>query len=449
MNRRASVSLNPSSTKLPGLVTEQLLVTGAQLVSGVGNLAFVIIAARVLPARGFAHLVSFLALYLVVHMPTGSLSAASTLIPQRAPGLRRRLLLPVALTAVVVATSTPWTAPLLQLPPGMVVLTAITLAAAPFLALERGPLHGWSMNGRVSMTLVVEPAVRLAIGIPLALSFGAVGGAAGVVLAGYAALVVAAVRRRGDPRGKWLTADEGGDSPVGRGGAFWWTAAAFLLLALFQKQDILFANRLLGSLDAATFAAVATLGGAAVLASVRVPLVLIPRAVQGSRKALGVALALAGGLGLGAVAMVAILPDLIVTAVFPDYEQAAAFAVPYMSAMALLAVSRVLAAYFSATGHPRTVAGLVGAAVVLHVVLLVSLGSGTGGVVQATLIANLALIVLMSMRAVTCSRHSPLGVSSGRGGGAVPAMATVLSEDSRQVGHRDQPGPESDRQHET
>ena len=448
MKPRASVSGPRSGSGLRGLVGEQVLVTGAQVLSGVGNAAFVIVADRVLSPRGFAQLVSFLALYLVVHMPTGSLSAASTLEPKRAPRLRRRLLIPVVLVSAAVAASTPWTAPLLELPSGMLILTAVTVAAAPFLALERGPLHGWSMNGRVSLTLVVEPVVRLAIGIPLAASFGPVGGAAGVVLAGYAALAVAAVRRTGDPRGKWLRESEGHISTQSTGGAFWWTAAAFLFLALFQKQDVLFANRLLGDLDAATFAAVATLGGIAVLASVRVPLVLIPRAVQGSRKALGVALGLASGLGFGAVAMVAILPG-VVTIVFPDYERAAAFAVPYMTAMALLAVTRVLAAYFSATGHPRAVAGLVGSAVALHVVLLVAMGRGTAGVVQATLIANLALVVLMSIRAVTKWREPRTGVPTSRPSETGIEMASVVSEGSHDAGHRDQQGPDGDSKQDT
>lgn len=449
MNRRASISPARSPTGLRGLVGEQVLVTGAQLLSGVGNLAFVIVAARVLPARGFAHLVGFLALYLVVHMPTGSLSAASTLVPQRAPRLRRRLLLPVGLMSLVVAVSTPLASSLLRLPPGIVILTAVTVAAAPFLALERGPLHAWSMNGRVSLTLVVEPAVRLAIGIPLAAGFGAVGGAAGVVLAGYTALVVAAIRRHGDPRGRWLAGDAHDDSGPATGSIFWWTAAAFFLLALFQKQDVLFANRLLASVDAATFAAVATLGGAAVLASVRVPLVLIPRAVQGSRQALGVALALAGGLGMGAVAMVSLLPDLIVTAVFPRYGQAAVFVVPYMTAMALLAVTRVLAAYFAATGHPRAVAGLVGMAVAVHVVLLTAMGNSAGGVVRATLIANLVLVILVSIRAVTRWRDPSPGRQSGRPSGDRAEMAAVRSKESGDTGHQDREGPESDGEQET
>lgn len=449
VNPRARASAAHSLPGLRGLVGEQFLVTGAQVLSGVGNLAFVVIADRVLSPRGFTHLVSFLALYLIVHMPTGSLSAATTLVPQRAPGLRRRLLLPVLVLAAVVALSTPLTAPLLRLPSGMLILTAITVVAAPFLSLERGPLHGWSMNGRVSLTLVAEPVVRLAIGIPLAAAFGAIGGAAGVVLAGYSALLVAAIRRRGDPRGTWWSGSGGGPSTrVTTGAAFWWTAAAFLFLALFQKQDVLFANRLLGDWDAATFAAVVVLGGAAVLASVRVPLVLIPRAVQGSRKALGIALALAGGLGLGAVAMVAILPE-VVTAVFPDYERAADFVVVYMAAMALLAVSRVLAAYFSATGHPRAVAGLVGSAVALHVVLLVAMGSGTGGVVRATLIANLMLVVLLSIRALTKWRDRPRGVLDRWEGEVGGELAAVVSEDSQNAGHRDQQGPDGDPKQDT
>ena len=232
------------------------------------------------------------------------------------------------------------------------------------------------------------------------------------------------------------------------GSAFWWTAAAFLLLAVFQKQDVLFANRLPEPIDAATFAAVATLGGAAVLASVRVPLVLIPRAVQGSRKALGVALALAGGLGLGAVAMVAIFPD-IVTLVFPDYERAADFAVAYMTAMALLAVSRVLAAYFSATGHPRAVTGLVGSAVALHVVLLVAMGNNAGGVVKATLIANLVLVILLTARAVIGWRDRPAGTPSDETRQGPAEMAVVASQDPDEAGHRDQQGPDGDRKQDT
>jgi O-antigen/teichoic acid export membrane protein len=443
---RASSFLTRPLSGMRGLVGEQLLVTGAQLVSGVGNLAFVVVADRVLSPRGFAQLVGFLALYLVVHMPTGSISAASTLVPQRAPGLRRRLLLPVLVLAAVVALSAPWTAPLLRLPSGMLILTAITVVVAPFLSLERGPLHAWSMNGRVSLTLVVEPVVRLAIGIPLAIAFGAVGGAAGVVLAGYAAWLVAAIRRPGDPRGTWLSGDGGGSTRVGTGSAFWWTGAAFLFLALFQKQDVLFANRLLDAMDAATFAAVATLGGAAVLGSVRVPLVLIPRAVQGSRKALGVALSLAAGLGLGAVAIVAIFPD-IVTAVFPDYERAAGFAVPYMTAMALLAVSRVLVAYFSATGHPRAVAGLVGSALALHVVLLVAMGTSSGGIVRATLIANLALIVVVSARAVAGRGDQQQG-TSGQTETSRVEMAEVFSQDPSDAGQQDQDSPQGNPEQE-
>ncbi len=383
---------------LRGLVGEQVLVTGAQLVSGVGNLLFVVLAARILPPAGFARLAAFLALYLVVHMPTGSLSAASTLAPARAPGLRRRLLFPVFVVAAAVTAAAPLGAPLLGLPPGMVMLIGATVMVAPFLALERGPLHGFSMNGQVSATLVVEPLVRLVIGLPLAVWLGDVGGALGVVLAGYAALAVAAFRRSGDPRGRWLST--GAERPD-EGTGFWWTAAAFLMLALFQKQDVVFANRFLPAQEAAVFAVVATLGGAAVLASIRVPLVLIPRAVRGSTRALGVALGLAAGLGLGAVAVVALAPEFIVSTIFGmRYEGAGRIVVPYTAAMAGLAVTRVLAAYHCAAGRPRAVAALVASVVALHIVMLIALGSDAGGVVMATLAANVVLIVLAGARAL-------------------------------------------------
>jgi hypothetical protein len=139
---------------------------------------------------------------------------------------------------------------------------------------------------------------------------------------------------------------------------------------------------------------------------------------------------------------VAILPD-IVTAVFPDYEQAAVFAVPYMTAMALLAVSRVLAAYFSATGHPRAVTGLVGSAVALHVVLLVAMGSSTGGVVQATLFANLVLVILASARAVIGWGDRPGPQVPGPPGDKAETVA-VMSDDSRGGGHAEEHRPEGD-----
>lgn len=400
------VSLEGKLSGLRLLVGEQLLVTGAQLLAGVGNLVFVVAAAHVLRPSGYADLVAFLAVYLVVHMPTGSISAASTLEPERAPGLRRRLLVPVVLLAGLVAAAAPLGSGLLGLPPEVVVLVGASIAGAPFIALERGPLHGLSMNGRVALTLVAEPAIRLAVGLPLAARLGAVGGAAGVVLGGYAALAIAAYRRHGDPRGGWLAGNPATFANTdGSQAAFWWTGAAFLFLALFQKQDVLFANRFLASGEAATFAVIATLGGAAVLASVRVPLVLIPRAVDGSRGALAVAVGLAGGLGLGAVGIMAIAPELIVSTLFPArYVSAADLAVPYMAAMALLAVTRVLAAFHCASGDARGVAGLVGSLVVLHVLFLFLMGGSAAGVVTATLLANLVLVAVATARILLSRR---------------------------------------------
>ena len=69
---------------LRALAGEQLAVAAGQLAAGVGNLAFSLVAARLLAPGAFAHLASFLALYLLVHVPAASLSAGSALTPELA-----------------------------------------------------------------------------------------------------------------------------------------------------------------------------------------------------------------------------------------------------------------------------------------------------------------------------------------------------------------------------
>ena len=59
--------------------------------------------------------------------------------------------------------------------------------------------------------------------------------------------------------------------------------AAFLLLAVLQNQDVVFANALLDGDEAGRFAVLSTLGGLAAFASTTVPLVLLPRAPPATR----------------------------------------------------------------------------------------------------------------------------------------------------------------------
>src|SRR3954469_24859360 len=85
------------------LVAEQAAVAGGQLAAGVGNLVFSLVAARVLAPGAFADLAAFLALYLLIPVPAGSLSAGSALSPAMAAQARRRVLAIGGLAGIALA----------------------------------------------------------------------------------------------------------------------------------------------------------------------------------------------------------------------------------------------------------------------------------------------------------------------------------------------------------
>jgi uncharacterized membrane protein len=364
---------------LRALAGEQLAVASGQLAAGVGNLAFSLAVVRLLAPGAFAHLASFLALYLLVHVPAASLSAGSALTPGLADRIRRRVLgTGLTVGAAVAAASVPLSA-LLHLPLAMVLLLAAAAPTAGLIALDRGRLYGVGAPRRAAASLLAEPVVRLTAGILLGTLLGEAGAAAGVVMAGWAALAVArppATRR---------------SVAVGDGGrAAGITVLAFLLLAILQNQDVVAAGALLGPDEAGRFAVLSTLGGLAAFATTTVPLMLLPRAAI-ERRALPAAVCVAAALGLAAVLAVAIDPSALVGAAFGRrYAEVAGLAAPYVLAMALLGVTRVVVAHACATGHGRSMIALLVAGAALQLVLLLALGHNAAGVSHATLIATTA-----------------------------------------------------------
>ena len=374
-------------------VRDQGPVAAGQALSGFGNLAFALVAARVLEPRAFAQLAALMALYLVLHLPATSLSAGSALHPGLAGRIRRRVLAAgAAVGGLVLLVGLPL-AGTLQLSTALVVCLAAAAPAAGLLALERGRHYGHG-HGRLVASLAVEPAVRLTAGVAMMVSFGVAGAAAGVVLAGYAALAVAA-----DGDGPHVAGMPVEDSRgVGRA---WQVVLVFLLLALVQNQDVLLANAALSPDEAGRFAVLSTLGGIAAFATTTVPLVLLPRAAAGAPHALAAALGAALALGGGAALVVALSPEAFVSAVFGDrYAPVAGLAVPYLIAMALLGVARVLAAHASATGATRTTLWILGATAVLHVALVLGIGRDAAGVATATLASTAVLSAALGGAAV-------------------------------------------------
>ena len=242
--------------------------------------------------------------------------------------------------------------------------------------------------------LAVEPAVLLTAGTALMLAFGAPGAAAGIVLAGYSALAVASGGRQPDVG---VGAPERGGVAARPMNA----VLVFLAVALVQNEDVLFANAVLDPGEAGRFAVLSTLGGIAAFATTTVPLVLVPRAAAGAPHALVAAIGAAVALGGGAVLVVGLAPETFVSLLFGErYSPVAGLAVPYLLAMALLGVARVLAAHASVTGASRAALAFLTMTVVVHLSLLVLIGTDAAGVATATLASTALLTTALGGAAV-------------------------------------------------
>jgi Dolichyl-phosphate-mannose-protein mannosyltransferase len=391
-------------------VRDQAAVATGQVGAGLGNMVFSLVMAHLLAPGAFAQLASFLALYLVLSLPGSSISAAAALAPARAASLAPAMRRGGFALGLGLVAGAPWIGPALRLPVAMVVVLGVSGPALGVLALERGRLYAGRGHGRLVSSLVAEPAVRLLIGTVLATSVGAVGGALGVTAATYAALEVARRRRRrpqhaatrsGRPRAAALPSPgpPAGSGPVvsdAQGGAVAWTAVAFLLLVVLQNQDLLIANRVLSPAAAGQFAVISTLGGVAAFATLTAPLVLLPRAAAGTDDGFASALGLSVLIGGAALAATALAPASLIAALFgARYEAVAPLATPYVGAMALLGIARVLVAQ-RCSRAPRTftTAALV-SAVAAQAILILEFGHSPRAVAYSTLAATGGLTVAL------------------------------------------------------
>jgi O-antigen/teichoic acid export membrane protein len=384
-------------------VRDQATVASGQIVAGIGNMVFSLVMARLLVPGAFAQMASFLALYLLLSMPASAISALAALEPARAARLRPALLWGGAVAGLALAAASPWVGPALRLPVAMVVVLGLSGPALGTLALDRGRLYGWNRYAQLVASLAVEPAIRLLLGIGMAAVGGAVGGALGVTLAGYGALEVARRRwpdrsaARGEHIRRRRTAPVAADepspvlSPARR--AALWTALAFLAVVVVQNQDLLIANRVLGPLQAGQFAVLSTLGGLSIFATMTVPLVLLPRSARGESGLLP-ALSITALIGAAAVGVVAVAPGPLVDALFgPRYHGVAGVLVPYVAAMSLLGLARVLIAHRCATGAGRSSLVLILAAVAAQATLILTFGHDPRSVAYSTVVAVSGLTV--------------------------------------------------------
>ena len=296
--------------QLTRAVKPQVTVMGGQLAAGLGNLVFAIAMVHALPAGEYADVVSFLALFVLLHVPGWRSAPPAPWRPTPRPadaarrrhrrgrrGRPRRRPLPIGR--------------LIGLPIGLVVLLGVAAPAAGLVSLQRGLAYGREQHQRVMASLVADAGTRVVVGVPLALALGATGAAAGTVIAGYTGLLVCT----GGPfLERWgpATTFDPPTAPrraVTRAGALT-VGMSFVAIAVLQSADLLVANRVLAADQAASFGVLSTIGGAAFFATATIPLVLMPSLVKGRQHAATAAVALTAGTGLAVAACGALLAPL-------------------------------------------------------------------------------------------------------------------------------------------
>lgn len=363
-------------------VRAQIGVAGAQWLSGVGNLVFAVVVARLLAPGAFAGFGAFLGAYVLLHLPAAGLGAGAALAPGDHVALRRRLLAGGALVGLVIAVTAPWTADTFTVPVPLVLALAAAAPGAAILGLERGILFHHRHRRSIAASLLAEPAGRLLLGAVAASVLGATGAAMAVAAAGYAALLAARAGVRGVPHADTVSATR--PAAVQRSAARTATTATFVLFAVLQQQDLLVAKARLGADAAGAFAALSTVGGAVAFASATIPLALLPEATK-SDEAGRAALGLTAAIGAVAVIISAIAGDELLSILLgAGYDAASTLLAPYVAAMALLGVARVLAARRCATDEHRAVVAAMIVATAVHVALLALVASTPSGIVVAT-----------------------------------------------------------------
>ena len=391
-------------------VRTQLTLMVSQLAAGAGNLVVSVVAARLLAPAAYAQVVSFLALYLVVHVPAAALVAATSVDPAAARRVRRSALLVSAVAAAFVVIASGPISGAANLPVAMVLSLAVALPGAALLGLARGESSARHDVSGLAWSFLAEPVVRAGLGLVLMLVFGATGAAVAAVAGGYAA--VAICRRRSTDRDR-LEVDHVTTRahPIGPTGVTHWSAVgvgvSFVFLAVFVVVDVVLSNVRLDGLDAGRFGALSTIGGAAVFATATVPLVLLPASARGDDQArrLAVRIALGTGALIAAVGWLAARPILGV-AVGPELAGASGWLGPYLIAMASVGVARVLVATRWTQGDGGYALRAVIVALCIQILAVLALGTSVGAVVLCTVATAVGLTVALTLPPI----HRPVVV---------------------------------------
>jgi hypothetical protein len=194
------------------------------------------------------------------------LRAAAQVAAGREPGLPHGF---VAASSLALAVAAVPAAAALAVPAASLLLLAAQYAAACVASAQRGAFIGRADHGAASRSMLAEAAVRLVLGVPLAIGLGATGLAAALLLGSLGAVAVG-----------WRSAGPVGAAPwrdvVG-------PAVAVGVLMLLVNADGLLVPRLLGPAAGDAYAIAALPGRGIFFALFTISWLAVPAAVRATR----------------------------------------------------------------------------------------------------------------------------------------------------------------------
>jgi O-antigen/teichoic acid export membrane protein len=338
---------------------------------------FYTLVSRTLGVEAYGTFSSLVAVVLILQAPAliaqivvAKLATDLSRRPDELAGLVRtidRLTLQVSLAVglVLVAASVPLAEFLHLSDPLLVSLAGIALCGAIALPFLRGVLQGTSAFGAFALSNVAEALAKTLCAPVLGIVAG-VRGAMGGVAIGYAA-AAAYTFFAGRPHRR------GGHVPFSLRAVMRTSAAvalAVFCLNVLLLYDVVLAKRYLDAHTVGLYGAAALASRALFAVIAFVPTVLLPqaagRAARGERtrylyfQAAGVAALISAG----TIAFFALWPRFVVTTIAgPSFAEAAGFLVPYVYAIAVLALANVTATYNIARGRMQFVVPLACVAV--------------------------------------------------------------------------------------
>ena len=382
------------------------LLTGAMVVSGIGNYAINALYARWLTPSEFGDASLLVTLLLAVTAAAGCFQlvmarCAAAADPGVVAATRARLVRAAWISGGVVAAAIVVLSP--QIAAAFKVESAAALAVfgcgIPLhlsQAVDRGVLQGRLAFRRLAVSFLVEMAARLVVSVALvAAGFGLLG----VSIALWSSLVAAlmAARWAVGPMPAVAT-----DRPASLRSVVGATTVLLVAQIAISHGDLLLVKQRFSPADAGTYAVVALLGRAVFTVSWSVVTATFPAGARLANDPKALRSVVRGGLGVlaagGAVAVAGswLLADRVIAILFTDtYADAAPLLGAYVLATVLLTLANFLAMIDLARGCHRRTALLVAGAVGQTALILVS--DTLVEVVWAQVAAMAATLTLMAL----------------------------------------------------